>query len=117
MRTSSSRAPRACGERGGGGARSNSLACGERAQGLHCPYRVRGSSTRVRGTLLTLAEQAPSYRFIPARAGNAQTRRSSRVAVSVHPRACGERRRHRVLLSRGTGSSPRVRGTHDMIGG
>ncbi len=68
--------PRACGER-------NDLDAGHRGE--------RGSSPRVRGTLLDVEGQAKLLRFIPARAGNAAYVDGELDPVKVHPRACGER--------------------------
>ena len=88
--------PRACGERftldlrGGGGT---------------------GSSPRVRGTGAPLPPGGQARRFIPARAGNGSFAVSLRQAISVHPRACGERRAELDRLRNIGGSSPRVRGT------
>jgi len=70
--------PRACGERLGANA-SSSLAV--------------GSSPRLRGTPPNCRPCAPVPRFIPAPAGNAACSHSACDSNSVHPRACGERRR------------------------
>ena len=50
-------------------------------------------------------------RFIPAHAGNSPFRRASSGSVTVHPRACGELIFRLLRPGRGTGSSPRMRGT------
>src|SRR5947208_3407714 len=51
-------------------------------------------------------------RFIPARAGNAASTCPRATCPTVHPRACGERRRVFGADKRRAGSSPRVQGTH-----
>ena len=71
-----------------------------------------GSSPRVRGTHLSNPMALPGPRFIPAGAGNARTSRCTCRTAAVHPRGCGERPGERADSSKGTGSSPRVRGTH-----
>ena len=50
-----------------------------------------GSSPRERGTRYPAILRGQDQRFIPARAGNAQPSPASRAAISVHPRASGER--------------------------
>ena len=70
-----------------------------------------GSSPRVRGTLIHRCAHRFWKRFIPARAGNSSTRRSTPPPPSVHPRACGELTRGNNLRFWNGGSSPRVRGT------
>ncbi len=62
-----------------------------------------------------LARRAPSYRFIPACAGNTQAAGHRTREGAVHPRVCGE---HQVAGSLGfwlVGSSPRVRGTPAQV--
>ncbi len=80
--------------------------------------------------------RCPAQRFIPARAGNASTPRGAARRPAVHPRACGERVRAgrearlqprfiparagnaqggRMTTTKDRGSSPRVRGTRDVV--
>ncbi|MFW5397406.1 MAG: hypothetical protein XXXNARYT_003134 [Candidatus Accumulibacter regalis] len=86
-------------------------ACGERCWKMRVVSPVGGSSPRLRGTLKGSSDHRRRSRFIPAPAGNALRVFSPYGEVTVHPRACGERkssaRRARAL----TGSSPRLRGT------
>ena len=70
-----------------------------------------GSSPRVRGTGARQALFRTQERFIPACAGNGNSRFRVTNATSVHPRVCGERHGLAVLERVGYGSSPRVRGT------
>ncbi len=74
-----------------------------------------GSSPRVRGTLRRFHGKRSDVRFIPAGAGNTTFSASSPLLMSVHPRGCGEHKTTKVLTSTVNGSSPRVRGTHDII--
>ena len=86
-------------------------ACGERSvHAIHARV-FAGSSPRVRGTPEDERHICPLQRFIPARAGNAASRRCLSVSSSVHPRACGERLSSSSDDPQRCGSSPRVRGT------
>ena len=91
-----------------------------------------GSSPRGRGTPTYYTETRPHHRFIPARAGNTGVRLRKSIDATVHPRAGGEHLSSVNLeavpggssraggehlatssyASRGSGSSPRGRGTH-----
>ena len=86
--------------------------CGERMIAAPIFEDAVGSSPRVRGTRVFLGRTVGGVRFIPACAGNAVARRHHRVAYSVHPRVCGERKGRTPPHTRNAGSSPRVRGTH-----
>ena len=73
----------------------------------------RGSSPRMRGTLYEVAADFLGSGIIPAYAGNTNRRGESDADARDHPRVCGE---HDTPGARGrarTGSSPRMRGTHD----
>ena len=78
------------------------------------PTTAAGSSPRGRGTPRRASGEHSCDRFIPARAGNARLTGSSFSAVSVHPRAGGERYSNHELLHFITGSSPRGRGTLEL---
>ena len=74
-------------------------------------YHARGSSPRLRGTLLPLLVLVLLRRFIPAPAGNTVLWWLLMSPSAVHPRACGEHLATGFcFLGRG-GSSPRLRGT------
>ena len=66
----------------------------------------------MRGTRLEKPRQVRQRRFIPACAGNAQSRTARNRTPTVHPRVCGEHRPLIPVPSCFPGSSPRVRGTH-----
>ena len=70
-----------------------------------------GSSPRLRGTVLYARVNPPSYRFIPAPAGNSSGGSKVIANGSVHPRACGEQSFGAVSIGFHSGSSPRLRGT------
>ena len=61
-------------------------------------------------------ESISEYRFIPAHAGNRNTRQACRSSWPVHPRARGEQRASERLKSSLPGSSPRTRGTEPVFG-
>ena len=88
--------PRVCGEQDAPGAGSG---------------ESTGSSPRVRGTGFVMCDCHPPRRFIPACAGNRILRYLIMTWKSVHPRVCGEQPATNGIKKRGTGSSPRVRGT------
>ena len=76
----------------------------------------RGSSPRMRGTLLDRILPGAGVRIIPAHAGNSLLMFQVTATNTDHPRACGEllfipSRSHRV-----DGSSPRMRGTRFIEG-
>ena len=89
--------------------------CGERAALSSASVPPFGSSPRVRGTREQRLDPQPVIRFIPACAGNAGSSASRSRGIAVHPRVCGERSRPKVQSMRGSGSSPRVRGTLDNL--
>ena len=87
--------------------------CGEHRSIVTCGGSRRGSSPRVRGTLVSASQNSVDERFIPAGAGNTTLPMAVVGALPVHPRGCGE---HVQRRSQGCGhqdSSPRARGTRN----
>ena len=87
--------------------------CGEHQEKPAYRTRIEGSSPRMRGTRRAGPCCAGAVGIIPAYAGNTRRAQSSRPIQPDHPRVCGE---HLVAMRQGwyqTGSSPRMRGTHD----
>ena len=74
-----------------------------------------GSSPRVRGTPMRPGCRGRGRRFIPACAGNAPAHQTQPRRVPVHPRVCGERVFVMGARRLGDGSSPRVRGTPQVV--
>ena len=99
----------------GDGIRDHPRACGEHRG--HAGFRVlfRGSSPRMRGTLLSRHRPSAHLRIIPAHAGNTIRLWSCPYANRDHPRACGEHVRFDLWRIEPEGSSPRMRGTHNVL--
>ena len=90
--------------------------CGEQCSGLRPISVDDGSSPRVRGTDRDVGGIRPRVRFIPACAGNRYSSHTVCSFSTVHPRVCGEQIRMADKKKLTTGSSPRVRGTVQIIG-
>jgi len=86
-------------------------ACGERSTMAACLPALSGSSPRLRGTPDQVGLAGVGERFIPAPAGNAEGGKVRASRQTVHPRACGERKKPPLPRGGGGGSSPRLRGT------
>ena len=91
-----------------------------RAGGEHATTRrssrfSSGSSPRRRGTQVCQRLPGHRHRFIPAQAGNTSFYAFCRVSKPVHPRAGGEHSAHAGAIRRDTGSSPRRRGTPEIV--
>ena len=65
----------------------------------------------MRGTDRSIKVFQPTFRFIPACAGNRTNKTPVLYVITVHPRVCGEQRRNARRTLTLVGSSPRVRGT------
>ena len=90
-------------------------ACGEHLERIGIGQSIAGSSPRLRGTRDEVVRQSGARRFIPAPAGNTRLNTSSTVSFSVHPRACGEHQVELQTVGDTAGSSPRLRGTRDVV--
>ena len=89
-------------------------ACGEHFLASVVTQRQFGSSPRLRGTQTTNRLYSYLRRFIPAPAGNTSPFLIRYFRYPVHPRACGEHERLSRTAPTALGSSPRLRGTHDI---
>ena len=77
----------------------------------HSDRRIlEGLSPRVRGNLRALLLRAPSYRSIPACAGEPHAVHARRVRREVYPRVCGGTPKGAACVLPSAGLSPRVRG-------
>ena len=86
--------------------------CGERISLSDGAVKRGGSSPRLRGTQQRAHCALLVARFIPAFAGNAPSLETQGRSGPVHPRVCGERCCGFGAAKPGSGSSPRLRGTH-----
>ena len=77
---------------------------------------MRGASPRVRGKRRGPDALRHVLGCIPACAGEATPRRSTRNTTAVHPRVCGGSSRTSPTRRAKGGASPRVRGKHDAGG-
>ena len=68
----------------------------------------------MRGTLVAKLDEFKPLGIIPAHAGNTNHLSRHVPPQRDHPRACGEHPCSRVVLSSPRGSSPRMRGTHEV---
>ena len=73
-----------------------------------------GTSPRMRGKLEFSNSISSKDRNIPAYAGKTDTTRDSRFLRREHPRVCGENIMNPHRLYRLCGTSPRMRGKHDV---
>ncbi len=87
-------------------------ACGEHCDAVTEDFQDAGSAPRVRGTRRPSAHMKQIVRFSPARAGNTIASTLQMLGIPVQPRACGEHDRVALVIGKGNGSAPRVRGTH-----
>ncbi len=92
-------------------------ACGEHWHPPSQPRKSVGSSPRLRGTPGLPPSRASALRFIPAPAGNTAASALETASPPVHPRACGEHHTIHACWACISGSSPRLRGTHQGIKG
>ena len=95
--------------------RDHPRACGAHTYPIEGINFWQGSSPRMRGSLLLCLHQLDMLGIIPAHAG--LTLRCARLSQILwdHPRACGA---HKVNISKGRsdeGSSPRMRGSRQLI--
>ena len=88
--------------------------CGEHISSERLSIMQSGSSPRMRGTPRRCAMYGGTVRIIPAYAGNTMV--VSRVFSFAwdHPRVCGEHIGYDSLDPGSMGSSPRMRGTHQV---
>ena len=97
--------------------RDHPRVCGEHFQLCTLDTEHQGSSPRVRGTLYGRYSLPTASGIIPACAGNTHRHADGYRHRGDHPRVCGEHKRHHLPRSEHMGSSPRVRGTRDLVAG
>ena len=92
-------------------------ACGENVGGAVQAVAAVGSSPRVRGKPDDWCPRCGDLRLIPARAGKTVSHLDLPGPLRAHPRACGENIAGSAARYGQPGSSPRVRGKRDVVGG
>ena len=97
-----------------GSCRDHPRGCGEHCWSYDCALLMRGSSPRMRGTLILGVYRNDEQGIIPADAGN--TLYTSVICASCwdHPRGCGEHSMSSFMEAMLSGSSPRMRGTLEV---
>ena len=92
--------------------------CGEHPNLINRSWMSEGSSPRMRGALVLRLSVDGEIRIIPADAGSTYRRLDKMRSAKDHPRGCGEHCSCGGLLSCLLGSSPRMRGAHEIpVGG
>ena len=92
--------------------RDHPRVCGEHAVNNEHADTIEGSSPRMRGTLWRCMSWCLFPGIIPAYAGNTSSNRKASRATGDHPRVCGEHHVSPPSTVLFSGSSPRMRGTH-----
>ena len=95
--------------------RDHPRVCGEHTTHDLFVVAELGSSPRMRGTRNHRRGGNALRGTIPAYAGNTTLALLRDVWVLNHPRVCGEHQMYGSLVGWDSGSSPRMRGTHDVI--
>ena len=90
-------------------------ACGAHVNGVNEPGLYSGSSPRMRGSLGRLKGHTAVVGIIPAHAGLTGHCGRSVDACGDHPRACGAHILSCLLASLDRGSSPRMRGSPQLL--
>ncbi len=90
-------------------------ACGEHSVSISSIQQMIGSSPRMWGTFIQLLKEAYPSRLIPTHVGNIWRDAKSVNISAVHPHACGEHISSGSSISTGSGSSPRMWGTFDIL--
>ena len=89
--------------------------CGANAPIMASSVSFAGSSPRVRGKHRRGRCRAHVFRIIPASAGQTLSIARRGSSMPDHPRECGANSVCRLIQTRKTGSSPRVRGKRQKI--
>ena len=94
--------------------RDHPRVCGEHLDTIASQLRLAGSSPRMRGTPDVRPSRRTRAGIIPAYAGNTFLSKLSAVGLRDHPRVCGEHHDYSRRAYPLVGSSPRMRGTHEI---
>ena len=91
--------------------------CGEHNDTSHPFTAALGSSPRMRGARERLQQGSSGLGIIPADAGSTLGVQLGYYGTGDHPRGCGEHSPDATAKPRERGSSPRMRGAPDLLGG
>ena len=94
-----------------GAFRDHPRVCGEHLRDMRGDLGGRGSSPRMRGTLMSILSSISWLGIIPAYAGNTSVLSEAMSRPRDHPRVCGEHSNAAFGSAAVPGSSPRMRGT------
>ena len=94
--------------------RDHPRGCGEHGDHHGTRYHAGESSPRMRGARCWTETPVYDGRIIPADAGSTTYTDATRPRCRDHPRGCGEHHEHSDLGQMEGGSSPRMRGAHDL---
>ena len=89
--------------------------CGEHVSPATASPGALGSSPRMRGTHGRHYPHRQAQGLIPTYAGNTRPPKSSATFFRAHPHVCGEHCAVPTMGSPGWGSSPRMRGTQELL--
>ena len=101
---------------GYGQCRDHPRVCGEHAIVKSGSFVTSGSSPRMRGARVRRPVRGSRTRIIPAYAGSTNAERAWFSVSADHPRVCGEHVSRFLDSSSSSGSSPRMRGAHGLVG-
>ena len=90
-------------------------ACGEQLEQMDLQTLAEGSPPRVRGAAIDVPKASIAPGIIPAHAGNSHKGRACSRGLRDHPRACGEQLVCCRIVTKGEGSSPRMRGAVAVV--
>ena len=95
--------------------RDHPRGCGEHTPRAASAQTLPGSSPRMRGTQAGRQAGFRGDGIIPADAGNTPAARRLWARSWDHPRGCGEHQSSDIVRLNASGSSPRMRGTQNLL--
>ena len=95
--------------------RDHPRACGAHGESFALNTSMRGSSPRMRGSLILPVDCVGRSGIVPAHAGLTSSTMCRRIWCRDHPRACGAHLQAHEVHENDTGSSPRMRGSQPCL--
>ena len=89
--------------------------CGEKASGVPHKKHLPGSPPPMRGKGSPQIISAKEDRITPAHAGKSSLKTARKIGSRDHPRPCGEKLHHHIVMSGGLGSPPPMRGKASIL--